>query len=149
MATATRLSKVAAKAAVDAVVDRMENGTGANATIKIYSGAQAASPDTGGTANTLVAIDLGTTTPVFDAATTGTGNYITASASTSVLPKSNTSATASGTAAWFRAFDQGGNAVIDGSVGTSAADMTIDSTSIATGQTVKINSWKVRLQFKG
>ena len=147
MAVATRISIAAAKVAVDAVVDRAENGTGANCTVKIISGTQADDPDDGTfTGTTLCTIDLGTTTPAFSAAATGTGadaGYATANANT-ILTKTGT-AGATGTAAWFRAFDQGGNAFIDGSVGTSDADMIIDNTSITSGQQVKLLTWKVRL----
>jgi hypothetical protein len=150
MALQTRISIAAAIDAVDAVADRAENGTGANCKVLIYNGSQPASPDaTVGGATLLASIDLGTTTPVFGNATTN-GNYAEATAS-AILPKSDTSANATGTAAWFRATDQGGNAFIDGDVGTSTgtADMAIDSTAITAGQTVKLNSWKIRLLKTG
>lgn len=151
MALNTNVAKAAAKAAVDAIVDSLDTGTGATtAKVRIYSGSQAASPDAAintGTNTLLAEINLAATS--FGAATTGTGTeaaYIIASAAD--VPKSDTSANASGTAAWFRAVNKGGTAKIDGSVATATADMIIDNTSIATGQTVKINSWKIRLPYK-
>ena len=147
MAVDTNISMAAAKAALDAVVDRLDTGTGANARVRIYDGTQPGRPDDAVTTQTVLAeIDLGTAA-VFGAATTGTGTEAnTAVATSSILPKTDTSANASGTATWFRAVNKGTVAIIDGSVGTAATfDMVLDNTSIATSQTVKLNSWKVKL----
>jgi len=152
MALATRAAKAAIKAAVDAVVDRLDLGTAANARLRLYDGTQPASPDTAinTTTNNLIAeLDLGTA--AFGAATTGTGaeaSYIKADAAN--LPATNTAATATGTPTWFRAVNKDAAAVIDGSVGTNTttADLVLDNTSIVAGQTVKANSWKVRMPFK-
>jgi len=148
VAVNTNISIASAKAALDAVVDRLDTGTGANAKVEIYDGSQPDSPDDAvGTQTKLASIDLGTSTPVFKAASTGTGtetNTAVASATTG-LPASDTSATASGTATWFRAINKGGTAIIDGSVGTSSADLILDNCSIASGQTVKLNTWVVKL----
>lgn len=147
MAANTNITIALAKTALDIVADAVDAGTAANPRLRIYSGSQPASPDDAvGTGTLLCEIDLGTAT-VFSAATTGTGTeantaIVTASG---ILPKSNTSATASGTAAWFRVVDKNANGVIDGSVGTSSADLILDNTSIATGQTVKLNTWKLKL----
>ncbi|MFZ9767200.1 MAG: hypothetical protein ACO3C4_01750 [Candidatus Limnocylindrus sp.] len=57
------------------------------------------------------------------------------------FPKSDTSANATGTAAAARIRDSAGTDVITGlTVGTSAADIILDNTSINSGQTVTINS---------
>lgn len=147
MAADTNISMAVAKAALDAVVDLLDAGTAANARLRIYNGSQPGRPDDAvGTQTLLAEIDLGTAT-IFGAAATGTGtlaNTATATAS-GILPKSNTSATAAGTATWFRAVDKDGTGIIDGSVGTSDADLILDNTSIATGQTVTLSSWKVKL----
>ena len=147
MAADTNISMAAAKAALDAVVDRLDTGTAANARLRIYDGSQPGRPDDAvGTQTLLAEIDLGTAA-VFGAATTGTGtlaNTATATAS-GILPKTCTSATATGTATWFRAVNKDETAIIDGSAGTATADLILDNTSIATGQEVKLNSWKVKL----
>ena len=50
-------------------------------------------------------------------------------------------AVATGTATWFRITKSDNSTVVmDGSVGTSGADMNLNSTSIASGQTVAITS---------
>lgn len=57
------------------------------------------------------------------------------------FPKSDTSANATGTAAAARIVDSTGTSVVTGlTVGTSASDINLDSTSITAGQTVTINS---------
>lgn len=155
MALATRAAKAAIKAAVDAVVDKLDAGTAtaANARVRLYNGAQPASPDAAinTITNTLIAeLDLGTAA-VFGAAATGTGgeaSYIKAEAAN--LPVTNTAATATGTPTWFRSVDADGTAILDGSVGTktTTADLVLDNTSIVAGQNVKLNSWKVRMPFK-
>lgn len=51
-------------------------------------------------------------------------------------------AVAAGTASFYRVYNAGGTTSFEqGSVGTSGADMTLDNTSIASGQTVRITSW--------
>lgn len=149
MALNTNVAKAAAKAALDAVVDLIDGGTAANPRVWIYSGAQPASPDAAaGTGTKLADIDLGTAA-AFGAAATGTGTeagYVVATLAN--VPVTDTSADATGTAAWFRAVDKDDTPIISGSVGTATADMIIDNASIAAGQNVKLNSWKVRLPFK-
>jgi hypothetical protein len=138
------LSKTPAKAALDAIVDSLDTGTG-TANLKIFSGAQPASPDTG-TGTTLASMDV--SSPAFGAAATGTGgdaNYVTAERTGDI---SDTSADATGTAAWYRLSNKSGVAKIDGSVGTATADLILDSVSITAGQTVKVTNMKVRLQYK-
>lgn len=151
MATDPGLGKTAAKAALDAIVDSLDAGTAATVPkLRIYSGTQPASPDTAvPTGATLLAeMNLGGAT-AFGAATTGTGgnaNHVIANMTTATA--SDTSANATGTAAWFRAVDQDNAAIIDGSVGTSNADLTLNNTSITAAQTVQVTDWTVRLQYK-
>ena len=144
MANDTNVSMAAAIAAVDAVVDLLDAGTAANARVRIYDGSQPADPDVAiGTQTLLAEIDLGTAT-VFGAAATGTGDSAVATAS-GILPKTQTSATAAGTAVWFRAVNKDATAILDGTVGTASCDMIIDSTSIAQGQEVRLNTWAVKM----
>jgi len=136
-----------AKAALNAAVDLIDGGTTANPRLRIYAGSQPGRPDDAITTQTLLAeIDLGSAT-VFGNATTGTGtlsNTATATAS-AILPKTCASATASGTATWFRVVNKDATAIIDGSVAAASADLILDNTSIASGQEVRLNSWKITL----
>ncbi|QEX18490.1 hypothetical protein FRZ44_37970 [Hypericibacter terrae] len=139
MTTATRISNAAAKAACDAIVGLLDAGAGA-ATAKLYTTAQATDPDTAIGAQTL----LGTLTfsdPAFGAAADANpGGRATASAITD-----DSSADATGTAAWFRCADSNGVAVIDGSVGTSGADMNLNTVAIVAGAAISITSWTVTM----
>lgn len=153
MALNTNVAKAAVKAAVDAIVDKLDTGTAATkAKVQIYSGSQPASADAAiNTVTNVKLAEIELETTAFGAATTGTGgeaSYIKAEADG--LPNTDTAADATGTAAWFRAVNQAGTAIIDGTVGanTTSFDMSIDNTSIKAGQTVKLNSWKVRMPFK-
>lgn len=57
------------------------------------------------------------------------------------VPKSDTSADATGTAALGRIVDGGGTTICDNlTVGTSATDIILNSTSLTAGQTVTITS---------
>ena len=57
------------------------------------------------------------------------------------MPKSDTSADNTGTAAIARIKDSNGNVVVQGlTVGTSSTDIVISSTSIVAGDTVTLNS---------
>lgn len=133
---ATRPHTTSRNAAVDAIVDRLDDGTGAGY-IEIRTGSQPATGDAAAT-GTL----LGTLTcsdPAFGAASSGTA---TASAITS-----DTSADATGTAGWFRAYDSDANAVLDGdiTVTSGGGDLELDDVSIVAGGTIAISSWTVSL----
>src|ERR1039457_5242911 len=54
---------------------------------------------------------------------------------------SDTSAAATGTAAWFRAYKSDGTTgVMDGSVGTTGCDLNLNTTAIVIGATVSVTS---------
>lgn len=135
MALNTIISAAVRTAMVQQIQVALDAGSGPG-TIKIYTGTQPAGPGTAVGAQVL----LGTLTlsdPSFPAGSTG---VITASAITS-----DTTADATGTATWFRALDSNAVAVIDGSVGTSAADMILDSVSIVAGGTIALTSWTITM----
>ena len=114
--------------------DAQQNGlityAGSAAIIKIYSGTQPVNANTAISGQTLlVSLNVSGT---FGTDSNGT---ITLSSVTSAT------AVATGTASFFRITKSDGTTVVmDGSVGTSSADMILDNTSIATGQTVSITS---------
>ena len=144
MALATRISNEAAIAACDAIVDRLDEGTGAGI-IRILDGTQATDPDTTIGAQTTLAL-LVCSDPVFGAAADAApGGRATASAITN-----DSSADATGTASWFRASATNDGATslddhIDGSVGTATTDMVLNTVSIVSGATVSISSWTVTM----
>lgn len=103
---------------------------GSNCIIRIYDGTQPANANTAITTQTLL-VSL----PVSGAFGTDSNGTITLSAVTSA------SAVATGTASFFRIVKSDGTTVVmDGSVGTSNADMILNTTAIANTQTVAISS---------
>lgn len=127
MATNPKTSNAAANAAADAVCALLNSGY-----LRLYDGAQAATADTAIGIQTLLAeLRFGAT--AFGAASAGvaTANAIT----------SDSSANATGTASWFRALKSDGTSpVFDGSVGTAACDLNINSTAIQSGAQVDVTA---------
>lgn len=129
---ALTLSAGAGNAAVDAVVDSLDGGS--PGTIKVYTGSRPASPDSAATGTLLCTFTLAN--PAFGAAS---------SKSASLNSVSSVAAVATGTAGYFRAATSGGAAKFDGTVGTSGAELNLNSTSITTGGTVSITSGTVSI----
>lgn len=130
-----RMAVAARNAMLDALVARMNLGAGA-ATLKIYSGTQPATGDTALSGNTL----LGTLTFSDPAAPGASNGTITFSTITE-----DTSADASGTAAFGRIQDSDGNNVLDGDVGTSGTLITLNTTTIASGGPLRITSFTISI----
>src|SRR5690606_8893783 len=110
---------------------------GTTGTIKIYTGTQPATADTtvpGG--STLLA-------------TFSLGNPAFGDASNGVITLEDTpltvAANATGTAGWFRLEKGDGTDVLDGSVGTSGAQINLNTTSITEGVNVSITSGKITM----
>ena len=100
--------------------------------IKIYDGTQPATPETAVTTQNLLATITLPASPAFGAAANG---VITANAISPVT------IAASGTAAWFRWLKSDGTtAICDGSVGTSGADMNLNSTALSSGAELDTSS---------
>ena len=131
MANQPRLTNRGANSAADAVCALANSGL-----LRIYDGVQAATADTALGAQVLLA-ELTLNATAFGAAVNGvaTANAITA----------DSSANATGTATWFRVLDSGGVDVTDnlwdGSVGTSGADLNLNSVAISAGASVSITSF--------
>lgn len=115
----------------NARLDAITTAVGTSGKIRIYSGTR---PATGGTATTLLA-ELPCSATFAPAAASGvlTLNAIT----------QDSSADATGTAAWFRILTSANAAVVDGNVGTSGSDLNLNTTSIVTGGPVAISSFTI------
>jgi hypothetical protein len=133
---ATRISTAAAAAACNGVVDLLD--VGGAGYIEIRTGAQPASVATAASGTLLGTLVL--SNPAFGNATSASPSVATASAITS-----DTSADATGTAGWFRAYSGGGAAVLDGSVTATGGggDLTLDSVSVVAGGTIAMTAWTV------
>ena len=102
-------------------------GAMAAATLSIYTGSQPATANVAASGTKLVDITINS----FSAASTGTAALDTSTPSVGT-------ALASGTAGWGRITHTSG--VIDGTVGTSGTDFTINSTSITSGSAVTLTA---------
>lgn len=128
MALNPKLSNASANAAADAVARLLDTGY-----LRIYSGTQPADADTALSGNTLLA-ELRFNATSAPAAVAGvlTFNAIAA----------DTSADATGTATFYRAFKSDGTTVVtDGSVGTSGANLNLNSVAIQIGAQVSVSSF--------
>lgn len=116
----------------NAWLDSITTRAGGSALLRIYDGSR---PSTGGTATTLLA-ELTCNATFAPGASSGvlTLNAIT----------SDSSANATGTGTWFRIVQSDGSThVLDGSVGTSGADLNLNTTSIVSGAAVAITSFTI------
>jgi hypothetical protein len=102
----------------------------ASATLSIYTGTQPADPNSAATGTKLVDITING----FSAAATGSASLVTA-------PANVGTSVAAGTAGWGRVVHTGGT--IDGSVGTSGTDFTINSTAISNGSAVTLTAMTI------
>lgn len=111
---------------VQVIANAIDAGS-AGGKIKFYGGTR---PTTGGTATTL----LGTVTCSSICGTVSNG-ILTFAAFTE-----DSNAAATGTTTWARITDSDDNFVCDCSVGTSGADINLNSTAITTGGIIRITS---------
>ena len=128
MASNLKVAQNTAQAQAAALVGAFTNSS----TVNIYSGAQPATPETAITSQVLLA----TITLPASSAFTSSNGVMTAGAI------SNATIGTSGTAAWFRWVKSDGTTVIaDGSVGTSGADMNLNSVALSAGATLATTSF--------
>lgn len=125
---AIRLSLAARNGAL-ALVGGMVDAGSSPGQIRLYTGNQPASPDTTASGTLLATFIL--EDPAFAAPSAG-------SMVLDADPDINATAVATGTAGYLRFVDSTGVAVMDGSVGTSGTDFTVNTTSIVNGQTVTL-----------
>ena len=117
----------------NALLDVWESTIGTSAKIRIYSGAVPAEESTALSGNTLLA----EWSLASDWAAAAAGGV----KSLSGVPLEVTAA-AAGTATFYRIYNSAGSTCHEqGTVGTSGTDMTIDNTSIASGQTVRLTAF--------
>lgn len=128
MANNPKRTNLAANTACDAMAALANSGR-----LKIYDGTQPATADTAVTSQVVLA-DLTMNATAFGSAVAGvaTANAIT----------QDSSADATGTATWFRLYKSDNSTVIcDGSVGTSSADLVLNSVAISSGAAVSVTAF--------
>jgi hypothetical protein len=114
-------------------VDQIESTIGSAPKLRILTGSPPANCASAQTGTLLVEITLPT-----DWLAPASGGTVSKNGTWSAT------ASASGTAGYFRIVDASGTTChMQGTVGTSGADMTIDNTSINSGQTVTVTSFSI------
>jgi hypothetical protein len=128
---AIRIADTVRTSRVDAIRAAIDAGAGAGL-VRIYSGTKPAK----GTApaGTLLA-----EIAFADPCGTSSGGVLTFSS----MPRTDTSANGTGTAAFFYLTDSTGAFVCDGDIATSGSDLNLTTTSITTGQPVEITSFTI------
>jgi hypothetical protein len=128
MASDWKVAVTAKNAGLDA---KYTTAIGSNGLLRIYSGTKPTNPDTALSGNTLLA-ELALSATFAPGAS---GGVLTASAIAA-----DASADATGTATFFTLTTSGGTRKSDGTVGTSAADLILNTTSIVSGAQVSVSS---------
>ena len=105
---------------------------GTSGLLSIYSGTQPTNPDTALSGNTLLAQCALSST----FAPAPSGGVLTANAIAT-----QTSANATGTAAWGTLTTSGGTRIVDFSVGTASADLILNTTAIIAGASFSVTSF--------
>ena len=133
MPLSPRLSNTAANEEADRVAALLNNGY-----LRFYDGTQPANADTAISSQVLLAeLRFNATAAPAAAAGVATYNAIT----------EDGSANATGTATWFRALKSDGTTVIfDGSVGTSGANINMNSVSFISGAPVRVTAFTFTAQ---
>lgn len=115
-------------AAVNAVTTLLNSGT-----LKIYTGAQ---PALNAAVSGTLLVTLTFSSTAFAAAVASGGNVTATANSITAGTAGNT-----GTAGYFALLSSGSAVVMTGSVGTSGADLNLNSTSISSGASVSCSSF--------
>ncbi len=134
---AVRLPTATRNAAADAVVDRLDGGSGAG-TIDVRTGSQPDSANDAATGTLLATFTLND--PAFGAASSG-------AATIDVDPALTTTGLAAGTAGWFRAKDSDDGTVLDGSVTATGGggDLTMNTTTVSVGLDLEVTGGTVTM----
>lgn len=128
-----RVATDSRNAALAAVNVKANAGSGA-ATLKVYTGAQPANANTAESGTLLATFTMAD--PCFETESTGVMDF-------DANPDISATAVATGTPGWARLADSAGNAVLDGTVGTSGTDFIIDTATLVSGQTINFLSGSV------
>jgi hypothetical protein len=139
MAANPIMSMGAARAALDAALALLNAG-GAGS-IKIFTGSMPSNCGAADTGTLLAQLTLSAT--AFPASADGGSNGLATATANAIT--SDSSADNTGTAGYFRAYSGAGTCIIQGTCGTSAADLILNTTSIVAGAIVAVTSWVVTL----
>lgn len=126
-----------AKAALDAGVALANSGK-----VRVYTGTQPTDANTALGSQTLLG-EFSLASTAFGAST-ASGTAPNRSAVATAATIADITAVATGTATWFRMVKSDGTTVLmDGSVGTSGADLNLTDVTITSGETMRVSSFAV------
>jgi hypothetical protein len=111
--------------------DAITSAVGNGGSLRIYSGTPPANAGAALSGNTLLAQHT-------------TGSPFASTSSNGVLSPTlpaDVTIAASGTASFYRVLTSGGTSIIQGSVGTSGAELIVPNTTYSSGATSKITAW--------
>jgi hypothetical protein len=138
MALLPVMSIIGAKAALDALTALVT----ASATIKLYTGAQPATTLTARSGSLVSTLTMNATP--FPASTSATSNGLATATANAIT--SDSSATGNATpVGYFSVATTAPVTILQGNIGTSGADMNLNTTTIVAGDTVAITSFKITL----
>lgn len=138
MAANTAIRNAVAITMLDVLVDALDAG-GGPAVIEIRTGTPPGATTDADTGTLLGTLTCSTT--AFGSSANDPGNHRAKAIAAAIT--SDTSADATGTAGYFRAKTTGGVVIIQGTVGTAAADMILNTVTITAGDTIACTSWIV------
>lgn len=125
------LSSARRNAAAAGHTDALDSGSGPGL-IRIYSGTKPAGPDTAITSQVLLA-EFTCADPAFTAGATGVRTL-------DATPALTAEGLAAGTASWYRAVSSDNVAHFDGTVGTSGAELILNTTTISVGLDLELTA---------
>lgn len=125
------LSDARRNATAQGHTDALDGGSGPGK-IRVYSGTKPAGPDTAIGAQVLLA-EFTCADPAFTAGATGVRIL-------DATPVLTATGLAAGTAAWYRALDSNNVAHFDGTVGTSGAELTLNTTTVSVGLALELTA---------
>lgn len=119
----------------NAMLNQIETIGGAAAKVKIYTGTAPAN---------VAAAATGTLLATFTLASDWMGDAgATLAGRKDFTGTPSTTAVAAGTAAYFRITTNADVAFMQGTISTTGADLNLDNTNIANGQSIQITSWQI------
>lgn len=113
------------------MLDEIVSDIGTSGFLDIYDGTKPAGPGTAVTSQNLLA----------HLALSATAGTVSNGVLTFNSISNDSSADDTGTASWYRVTKSDGTAIIDGTVGTSGADLNLNTTSIVAGGPVAVSSF--------
>lgn len=143
-----KTSKVKAAAALDTVLAAISNVGGPTpGQFRIYTGSAPAAIETAATGTLLSTAVIGDgVVDAFNATNTTTlvATGVTSRLSPAAFAR-DTSIANTGTAGYWRIYDAGGTARLQGSVGTSGAELNLNTTSFVTGGTFTVTAFDITI----